>query len=356
MERTANLAIPYLLPNQASKHVTVNDALSRLDLIVQAAVEDAESSLPPPDPRDGQCFIVGAEAQGEWSGMDGQLVGYVDGSWRVITPQTGWRVWLKSLGELLVFDGSAWRNIMGSEEMPSQFAINTDPDAYNRFAVKSDAILFSHDDVTPGSGDMRLQINRADENSIASLIFATGFTGQFEVGLSAGGNFVLRRNDDSGEFRSILNVESGGDWVHLHAPLALTPADPEEGTVLMRFNIDREWQIEQYRDGTNSGLAFRSLVNGRKSISFLNEDRSREIRFIPDESAIEVDGSRFFEAGSFRPERFSLPQHDIEALPDASADGEGAIIVLRQNGHPPRLALSDGAVWRLVDAPNTTVP
>ena len=34
-DTTNNLGLPYLLPNQAQKHVTMNEALERLDATVQ---------------------------------------------------------------------------------------------------------------------------------------------------------------------------------------------------------------------------------------------------------------------------------------------------------------------------------
>ena len=37
-ERTPRLDLPWLMPAQAQKHVTVNEALARLDILVQAAV------------------------------------------------------------------------------------------------------------------------------------------------------------------------------------------------------------------------------------------------------------------------------------------------------------------------------
>lgn len=39
-DTTANLGLPFILPAQAQKHVTHNEALQRLDVLVQAVVWD----------------------------------------------------------------------------------------------------------------------------------------------------------------------------------------------------------------------------------------------------------------------------------------------------------------------------
>src|ERR1700682_3996813 len=41
----------------------------------------------------------------------------------------------------------------------TKLGINTAADTTNRLALKFNAALFSHDDVTPGTGDMRIVLN-----------------------------------------------------------------------------------------------------------------------------------------------------------------------------------------------------
>ncbi|WP_245306930.1 MULTISPECIES: DUF2793 domain-containing protein [unclassified Rhizobium] len=68
-DQTNNLALPYILPSQAQKHVTHNEALQRLDAIVQLSIA-GEPSLPPSDASEGQCYLVAEGAGGAWSGKD----------------------------------------------------------------------------------------------------------------------------------------------------------------------------------------------------------------------------------------------------------------------------------------------
>ena len=63
--------LPYLAAAQAQKHVTHNEALRRLDAVVQLAVLDATLAAPPASPDEGDRYIVAASATGAWAGQDG---------------------------------------------------------------------------------------------------------------------------------------------------------------------------------------------------------------------------------------------------------------------------------------------
>lgn len=56
------LSLPYILPSQAQKHVTHNEALQRLDVLVQPAVLDRDRSAPPVAPAAGARHLVGPGA------------------------------------------------------------------------------------------------------------------------------------------------------------------------------------------------------------------------------------------------------------------------------------------------------
>lgn len=107
---SSNLALPYLEPAQAQKHVTVNEALLRLDALVQLSVVSATVSAQPTAPTDGAVYILPAGKTGAaWGGMaNNALAYYVDGAWQQITPREGWLAWAQDTNQLLVHDGSAW--------------------------------------------------------------------------------------------------------------------------------------------------------------------------------------------------------------------------------------------------------
>ena len=54
------LALPYLQPSQAQKHVTHNEALRRLDLLVQLVVVQFGAEVPPASPAPGAVWALGA--------------------------------------------------------------------------------------------------------------------------------------------------------------------------------------------------------------------------------------------------------------------------------------------------------
>lgn len=64
MTYTPRLGLPYLQSNQAQKHVTLNDALRRMDTLVQLCVNSAEVAEQPESPSEGDVYIhpAGADA------------------------------------------------------------------------------------------------------------------------------------------------------------------------------------------------------------------------------------------------------------------------------------------------------
>lgn len=107
MATTTRLLIETLSEAQAQKHVTVNEALRILDLIVQP-VAVSNTSTPPGSPTDGTMYMVGASATGAWAGQDGDLALRINGAWVFRTPTEGWTVYDLGTGTLNVHDGTGW--------------------------------------------------------------------------------------------------------------------------------------------------------------------------------------------------------------------------------------------------------
>src|SRR5690606_35888596 len=79
MDASARLALPFTAPQQAQRHLTFNELVRALDLLVQPAVLSRTSATPPGSPADGDSYIVGTGASGAWAGKDGQFACFVDG-------------------------------------------------------------------------------------------------------------------------------------------------------------------------------------------------------------------------------------------------------------------------------------
>lgn len=108
MAETPNLALPLLQPSQAQKHVTVNEALARLDGVAQLTLQSAQETEPPDAPVEGSAWAVPWLATGSWEGRGGHVALWLNGGWEFVRAATGWRAWIADAGILAVFDGGSW--------------------------------------------------------------------------------------------------------------------------------------------------------------------------------------------------------------------------------------------------------
>ena len=113
--RTARHALPFLFPGQTQKEAFVNEALVRLDALVQP-VALAELPEPPPNPATGDCYIVASPATGAWQDHDGELATWAETVWIFARPTEGARVHDAANGGLAVYTlGHGWRRAPGPE-------------------------------------------------------------------------------------------------------------------------------------------------------------------------------------------------------------------------------------------------
>ncbi len=108
MTDTPNLTLPLLQPAQAQKHVTVNEALTRIDGLAQLVLQSATATTPPGDPQDGLAWAVPSGASGDWWGEDGRIALRLNGGWAFVPAQAGWRAWLVDSADFVVHDGVDW--------------------------------------------------------------------------------------------------------------------------------------------------------------------------------------------------------------------------------------------------------
>jgi hypothetical protein len=86
-DATPRLALPYLAAGQAHKHLTLNEAMARLDALVQASAESRALAAQPAAPAEGVLYLLPAGATGaDWAGRPaGVLMRRDAGAW-VQTP------------------------------------------------------------------------------------------------------------------------------------------------------------------------------------------------------------------------------------------------------------------------------
>lgn len=227
MEQSPRLSLSYVAPNQAQKHVTVNETFRRLDAVVQASVRSRTETEEPADPDEGDAYVIPSGASGDaWDGFGaGDLAAFQDGAWARVAPFEGLRVWVADSDEFVIYDGAAWGALAGggSSETAAQFGINATADATNRLAVKSDAALFNHDDATPGTGDIRVVVNKAAAGGTGSVVFQTAASGRAEFGLAGDDDFHVKVSPDNfaTSFEAVLIDKDNGR-------VAIGGASPEE--------------------------------------------------------------------------------------------------------------------------------
>lgn len=196
------LALPYILPSQAQKHVTHNEALRQLDAIVQLVVISAHLTVPPAAAIPGERYIVGPSATGDWSGQDGAIAVAETGGWIFYGAQPGWRAEDLSTNTQIRFNGTEW---IPADQVPDsldQLGIGTSADTINRLAVASPATLLTHE----GAGH-QLKINKAQEGDTASLLFQTGWSSRAEMGLAGSENFSIKVSDDGASFKQAIVLD-----------------------------------------------------------------------------------------------------------------------------------------------------
>ena len=123
MPDTNQLKLPLLSPSQAQKHVTMNEALSRLDGLVQLRLQSVSVAIPPAGFDDGICYGVPSGATGAWSGQAGRLALAVNGGWEFVEARKGFRAYILDIGAPALFDGSDWR-VGGISLTPSGGGMN----------------------------------------------------------------------------------------------------------------------------------------------------------------------------------------------------------------------------------------
>jgi len=220
MEVSPRLSLSYVMPQQAQKHVTVNESFRRLDTLVGLAVKSDTLAVEPVSPAEGDAYILPANPSGDsWAGFTAQAIAaFQDGAWMEIEPREGVRAYVIDASALKVFDGAGWTIVSGGaggSETSARYGVNTTADNTNRLAVKSDAILFSYDDVTPGNDDCQVKINKKAAADTSSLLFQTNASSRAEFGLTGNDDFHVKVSGDGAVWSEALVVSKDTGYIGL---------------------------------------------------------------------------------------------------------------------------------------------
>lgn len=211
MEETSNLNLPYIMPSQAQKHVTHNEALVLLDAIVQLAVKARDLTDPPESPADGERYLVPSSATGAWASWENAIALRLDGGWRRIDPCTGWIAWVRDEDTFVVFDGEEWVDLgetLGSIQYLEKLGLGTAADNGNPFAAKLNKALWTAlASSEGGDGDLRYTLNKEASGNVLSLLMQSGWTGLAEFGLVGDDDLSCRVSDDGEAWREGFRVD-----------------------------------------------------------------------------------------------------------------------------------------------------
>lgn len=255
------LALPLLQAAQAQKHITHNEALMQLDVVVQLAVASRTLGVPPVSPTAPARYIVAAAATGAWAGQSGKIALWQDGAWQFFAPLAGWRAWIAAEDAVAVFNGTAWKTSAESPMSVPQLGVSATADATNRLSVSAPATLLNH----AGAGH-QLKLNKAAPTDTASLMFQTGFSARAEMGTTGSDDFAVKVSPNGSSFNTALAVAAGTGEVTLPQALnlggqAADPVSPINGMVWLNSTTG---QVKVRSAGATLAIGVVAIPDGNK--------------------------------------------------------------------------------------------
>lgn len=233
-DQTPILSLPLILPAQAQKHVTHNEALRLLDVMVQLVVKDRGLTAPPASPVEGDRHIIGSGAIDAWAGKEGQIAAFWNNAWLYLEPYEGWAAFVMDEGMQATFIAGTWLTENQRDVSFAQLGINATADASNRLSVNADATLFNHD----GAGH-QVKLNKAATGDTASLLYQSGFSGRAEIGLAGNEDLSIKVSPDGTLFQEALIIDSASADVTIPGHVTLGglgfDGDPDTGLASAGF-------------------------------------------------------------------------------------------------------------------------
>lgn len=335
-DTSPHLSLPYIAPAQAQKHVTHNDALQRLDILVQLRVQAFDATVPPAVPTEGAVYATGAGATADWAGQDHMIAAYSNGAWLFIPPQDGWLATEAPTGDPYVWQGSGWAAVIPGMDNLEGVGINTTADATNRLAVSAPATLFSHE----GAGH-QVKLNKASAADTASLLFQSNWSGRAEMGLAGNDDWSIKISEDGASWQTALRIDAStgrvgiGGGADTGYSLSVVDDGPAP-TILIRNSGNVGGATFQLIDDLSGGdWKFKTTNDG--AFKLRNQTAGVDHIYL-----VALNNSTEF-AGPVRPQSYT-----VATLPDPVTVGVGANAYVSDETGGGVPAFSDGTNWRRV--------
>lgn len=107
MATTAKIGITEMVQGQSGGEALFNAAVHSLEAMLLLTIEDRDLTAPPGSPNDGEAWIVGTSATGDWATHDDEIAIYYAG-WTFVTVTEGMRFWVSDEDVFLLYDGSSF--------------------------------------------------------------------------------------------------------------------------------------------------------------------------------------------------------------------------------------------------------
>lgn len=343
LETSSNLEIPYVMPAQAQKHVTVNEAFRMIDAAVQINLIKPQANELPSQPEAGDCYQVIDPAPELWADNIGNVAVWVDDAWMFLKPKIGWIARDDETGNLLIHDGTSWTEV--NNEVPdqlliNQIGVNMASDENSRMAVSSPGSTFSH-----AGDDHRLKINKSTANDTASLIFQNAWSGRAEIGIVGDDQLGFRVSPDGVNWNETMVFDQLGGYVGIgvHAPTSrLDVKSNSAGEEIFRMRASIGNSNLKVSENSSSNLYLQAKdSNGNLTIQFHTAGKS----YLTGDLAVGGNSPtvRLDVDGPVRTRELT-----VAALPSANSAGSGTIAFVTDHNQGPALAVSDGNAWRFI--------
>ena len=223
MSDTTHLKLPLIAAAQSQKHVTQNEAVRDLDLLVMVSVLELFRVSPPAASQNGDRYIIGENAIDAWEGHDFELAAWIDGAWAFFQPNRGWRVYNLDDDRLYALDiNFSWEPIVGIPDSGAEiqnaalFGLGTTADAANPFSARINKALWTALYVGDGGdGDLFYTMNKEATAGDVGFLLQTNFVSKVLLGLFGSDNLRIAVSPDGSAFNDAIEIDEATGIVDL---------------------------------------------------------------------------------------------------------------------------------------------
>lgn len=107
-DKTPYQNLPLLMPGQALKYITYNEALQTLDLLLHCAIDETQLTALPANAPTGFRALISDNPEAVLAPNAQNLAAFDGTDWSFHTPKTGWRVYHAPSSTGYIYDGENW--------------------------------------------------------------------------------------------------------------------------------------------------------------------------------------------------------------------------------------------------------